>query len=66
MSEPEAADHGDPPRDEYWERFQRIWDAILPPLRPAPGTVEAFLAEAPPERKWLLLLGVTPELAHLG
>lgn len=51
---------------EHWQRFQAIWDAILPPLRPAPSAVEAFRAAAPADGRRLLVLGVTPELSDLG
>lgn len=50
----------------HWERFQALWDEILPPLRPPPSAVRAFREAASPRGRRVLVLGVTPELAVLG
>jgi SAM-dependent methyltransferase len=50
----------------HWNEYHRRWSRLAAPLRPDTDIVRAFerIVEGHDER--VLLLGVTPELAHIG
>lgn len=50
----------------HWEKLQRHWSLLGPPLKPPPEAVDAYRDILRPRDAEVVLLGVTPELADLG
>lgn len=58
-----------PSAPSHWATVAGHWDAIGPPLRPSPEDVEtivALVAERPPTRRRVLVLGATRELGAVA
>ena len=50
----------------HWEKYDRHWQRLAPPLRPDAQTVETFEKVLRAGGETVLLLGVTPELTALS
>jgi hypothetical protein len=50
----------------HWNEFHRAWSRLAPPLRPNHEVVAAVTEQVHDVPGSALLLGVTPELAHVG
>ena len=59
--------------ENHWERHARQWELVGPPLRPSASDTDCFAgivgqwsADRGQDSRAALLLGVTPEIAHMG
>ena len=50
----------------HWNEFHRAWSRLAPPLRPNHEVVAAVTEHVRDVPGRALLLGVTPELTHVG